>query len=74
MIQIEEPCLHNSAGVEGEVSFETYVEAFNLEVAGLRGKTEVWCHTCWGNPFAQRLGQNPTYKYACPISTGSMPT
>ena len=26
-------------------------EAFNVEVAGLRAKTEVWCHICWGNPF-----------------------
>lgn len=66
VIQVEEPCLHNSAGVEGEFSFETYIEAFNVEVAGLRGKTEVWCHTCWGNPFAQRLGRNPTYRYALP--------
>jgi 5-methyltetrahydropteroyltriglutamate--homocysteine methyltransferase len=66
VIQIEEPCLHNSAGVEGEVSFDTYIEAFNAEVAGLRGKTEVWCHTCWGNPFAQRLSKNPTYRYALP--------
>ena len=22
---------------------------------GLRGKTEVWCHTCWGNPAQQRI-------------------
>jgi 5-methyltetrahydropteroyltriglutamate--homocysteine methyltransferase len=61
-IQVEEPCLHNSGGVEGEVPFAVYIEAFNAEVAGLRGKTEVWCHTCWGNPFAQRLGQQPSYK------------
>ncbi len=64
VIQIEEPCVHGSQGVEAEVSFKTYVEAFNLEVAGLRQKTEVWCHTCWGNPFAQRLGRNSTYKHA----------
>jgi 5-methyltetrahydropteroyltriglutamate--homocysteine methyltransferase len=64
VIQVEEPCLHNSEGVAGEVSFETYIEAFNREVAGLRKKTEVWCHTCWGNPFAQRLGKNPTYRHA----------
>ena len=62
VIQVEEPCLHNSAGVEGEVPFAVYVEAFNAEVAGLREKTEVWCHTCWGNPFAQRLAQQPSYK------------
>jgi 5-methyltetrahydropteroyltriglutamate--homocysteine methyltransferase len=24
-------------------------------VKGLRGKTEVWCHTCWGNPSQQRI-------------------
>ena len=62
VIQVEEPCLHNSGGVEGEVPFAVYIEAFNQEVAGLRQKTEVWCHTCWGNPFAQRLGQQPSYR------------
>jgi len=66
VIQVEEPCLHGSQGVVGEVSFETYVEAFNAEVAGLRAKTEVWCHTCWGNPFAQRLGVRQSYKFALP--------
>jgi 5-methyltetrahydropteroyltriglutamate--homocysteine methyltransferase len=64
VIQVEEPCLHNSGGVEGEVPFAAYVEAFNAEVAGLRQKTEVWCHTCFGNPFAQRLAQQPSYKAA----------
>jgi 5-methyltetrahydropteroyltriglutamate--homocysteine methyltransferase len=24
-------------------------------VKGLRAKTEVWCHTCWGNPSQQRM-------------------
>jgi methionine synthase II (cobalamin-independent) len=64
VIQIEEPCLHNTGGVEGEVPFPVYIGAFNAEVAGLRAKTEVWCHTCWGNPFAQRLAQQPSYKPA----------
>jgi 5-methyltetrahydropteroyltriglutamate--homocysteine methyltransferase len=64
VIQIEEPCLHNTGGVEGELPFAVYVEAFNAEVAGLRDKTEVWCHSCWGNPFAQRLAQQPSYKPA----------
>jgi 5-methyltetrahydropteroyltriglutamate--homocysteine methyltransferase len=66
VIQVEEPCLHVNQGVVSDVPFETYVEAFNLEVAGLRGKTEVWCHTCWGNPFAQRLGKGQSYKHALP--------
>ncbi|MGZ5827350.1 MAG: hypothetical protein ACXWJW_02300 [Xanthobacteraceae bacterium] len=62
VIQLEEPCLHGSGGVAGEISLSKFVEAFNREVAGLRGKTEVWCHTCWGNPFAQRLSARPSYK------------
>jgi len=37
-----------------EVTGDFLVEAFNREVRGLREKTEVWCHTCWGNPAAQR--------------------
>ena len=38
------------------------VEVFNNTVRGLRAKTEVWCHTCWGNPAAQRLfAKTPSY-------------
>jgi 5-methyltetrahydropteroyltriglutamate--homocysteine methyltransferase len=62
VIQVEEPCLHGSQGVQQDVPFEVYVEAFNREVKGLRAKTEVWCHTCWGNPFAQRLSNRPSYE------------
>ncbi len=61
VIQVEEPCLHGSGGVAQEIPFEDYIEAFNREVRGLRQKTEVWCHTCWGNPFAQRLSNSPSY-------------
>jgi hypothetical protein len=31
------------------------VKIFNNTVKGLRSKTEVWCHTCWGNPAQQRI-------------------
>jgi 5-methyltetrahydropteroyltriglutamate--homocysteine methyltransferase len=41
---------------------EFMVEVFNHTVRGLRAKTEVWCHTCWGNPAAQRLfAKQPSY-------------
>ena len=62
VIQVEEPCLHFVHGGEWEVSLDDYVAAFNIEVAGLRGKTEVWCHTCWGNPLAQRVEAGYSYK------------
>ena len=56
VVQIEEPSIHQSMQVPGqEISAEQYVAAFNREVAGLRDKTEVWCHTCWGSPGAQRM-------------------
>jgi 5-methyltetrahydropteroyltriglutamate--homocysteine methyltransferase len=55
VIQVEEPAIHGMVGVDDkEVSGDFLVEAFNAEVKGLRGKAEVWCHTCWGNPAAQR--------------------
>ncbi len=66
VIQIEEPCLHFVEDIEWEISAEVYTEAFNLEVKGLQDKTEVWCHTCWGNPFAQNLGYGAKYKPVLP--------
>jgi 5-methyltetrahydropteroyltriglutamate--homocysteine methyltransferase len=57
VIQIEEPTLHEVIGIVDDpvMTPDFYVEAFNREVRGLREKTEVWCHTCWGNPAAQRV-------------------
>src|SRR5690606_24331684 len=35
---------------------------------GLRAKTEVWCHTCWGNPSQQRMfAEVQSYKPALKI-------
>jgi len=57
VIQVEEPAIHETVGIIDDpiMTPEFYVEAFNREVAGLRGKAEVWCHTCWGSPAAQRV-------------------
>jgi 5-methyltetrahydropteroyltriglutamate--homocysteine methyltransferase len=56
VIQVEEPAVHAVAGAAAaaELSADFYVEAFNREVKGLRERVELWCHTCWGNPAAQR--------------------
>jgi len=65
VIQMEEPQIHLLAakGVADEVLNARFmVEVFNNTVRGLRAKTEVWCHTCWGNPAAQRLfAKTPSY-------------
>jgi 5-methyltetrahydropteroyltriglutamate--homocysteine methyltransferase len=68
VIQLEEPQIHLLAakGISDAVlNADFMVEVFNATVRGLRGKTEVWCHTCWGNPAAQRLfAKTPSYEPA----------
>ena len=57
-IQFEEPQIHLLAvrNIVDEVINPAFsVEVFNRTVKGLRAKTEVWCHTCWGNPSQQRM-------------------
>ena len=68
LVQIEEPSIHQSLQAPNqEISSEQYVEAFNREVAGLRDKCEVWCHTCWGSPGAQKMfPEDSSYKEALP--------
>ena len=66
IVQMEEPQIHMLAvkGMAGQVLNNDFlVEVFNNTVRGLRGKAEVWCHTCWGNPGAQRIF-NPQPSYA----------
>jgi 5-methyltetrahydropteroyltriglutamate--homocysteine methyltransferase len=68
VIQMEEPQIHLLAakGLSDKVLNPDFmVEVFNRTVRGLRGKCEVWCHTCWGNPAAQRLfASQPSYEPA----------
>jgi 5-methyltetrahydropteroyltriglutamate--homocysteine methyltransferase len=58
VIQMEEPQVHLLAArgvVDEKINPEYMLEVFNNTVRGLRAKTEVWCHTCWGNPSQQRM-------------------
>ena len=68
VIQMEEPQIHLLAAkglVDKVLNPDFMVEVFNNTVRGLRKKTEIWCHTCWGNPAAQRLfAQTPSYAAA----------
>jgi 5-methyltetrahydropteroyltriglutamate--homocysteine methyltransferase len=57
-IQMEEPQIHLLAArgiVDDVINPEFMLDVFNNTVKGLRDKTEVWCHTCWGNPSQQRM-------------------
>jgi 5-methyltetrahydropteroyltriglutamate--homocysteine methyltransferase len=58
VIQIEEPSIHMipiRGKVFGKHDMAEMAGVFNNTVKGLREKTEVWCHTCWGNPSQQRM-------------------
>ncbi len=58
IIQLEEPQIHMTpvrGKLFGQLGMEELVELFNNTVKGLNKKTEVWCHTCWGNPAQQRI-------------------
>jgi 5-methyltetrahydropteroyltriglutamate--homocysteine methyltransferase len=71
VIQMEEPNIHligvQRGGTGGALPVEFFIDIFNNTVKELRGKTEVWCHTCWGNPAQQRLfATNQSYKDALP--------
>jgi 5-methyltetrahydropteroyltriglutamate--homocysteine methyltransferase len=68
IVQIEEPAIHQViADPNATIKPAQWVDAFNREVAGLRAKCEVWCHTCWGSPAAQRVAsRDQSYKAALP--------
>jgi 5-methyltetrahydropteroyltriglutamate--homocysteine methyltransferase len=58
IIQLEEPQIHMvpmRGKAFGRLDTIDLVKVFNSTVKGLRNKTEVWCHTCWGNPCQQRI-------------------
>src|SRR5690606_34771675 len=68
VIQMEEPQIHLLAakGLADKVLNQAFmVEVFNNTVRGLGAKTEIWCHTCWGNPSQQRVfAKAPSYEPA----------
>ena len=68
IIQMEEPQIHLLAArgiVDDVINPAFMLKVFNNTVKGLRAKTEVWCHTCWGNPSQQRMfAQVQSYKPA----------
>jgi 5-methyltetrahydropteroyltriglutamate--homocysteine methyltransferase len=68
VIQIEEPQIHLLAArgvTDPVINPKLMVEIFNRTVKGLRAKTEVWAHSSWGNPSAQRMFASvQTYKPA----------
>jgi len=68
VIQIEEPVHHFGCNAEPPCSdrdLEFYTAAFNRQVDGVQ--TEIWAHTCWGNPNQQSFyWERPSYERALP--------
>jgi len=72
VIQLEEPQHHiaSANGTATEKDLEFFTEAVNREIAGV--DTEVWLHTCWGNPNQQPLHwERPSYERALPYLLGT---
>lgn len=67
VIQVEEP-RHHISGADGSASdrdLQFFTDALNREIKGV--DTEVWLHTCWGNPNQQPLTwERPSYERALP--------
>jgi 5-methyltetrahydropteroyltriglutamate--homocysteine methyltransferase len=69
IVQMEEPNVHlagiQRGGSAARFDVDFFVDVFNHTVRGLGDTTEVWCHTCWGNPAQQRLfADNQSYEPA----------
>src|SRR5213080_2031200 len=67
LIQVEEPPHHGRTTrpdcTDAELEFLT--QAFNRQLKGV--DTEIWVHTCWGNPNQQRVyWEPPSYERALP--------
>ena len=68
VIQVEEPphhfaCCATPPATDKDLEF--YTKAFNREVEGVH--TEIWAHTCWGNPNQQSFyWERPSYERSLP--------
>jgi 5-methyltetrahydropteroyltriglutamate--homocysteine methyltransferase len=68
LIQVEEPphhfaCCATPPATDKDLEF--YTQAFNREVEGVN--TEIWAHTCWGNPNQQSFyWERPSYERSLP--------
>ena len=71
VIQIEDPQIHLLAArpvPNKDITLDFMLKVFNNTTKGLREKTEVWVHTCWGNPSQQRMfAQVQSYKPALEV-------
>jgi 5-methyltetrahydropteroyltriglutamate--homocysteine methyltransferase len=72
LIQVEEPphhfaCCATPPATDKDLEF--YTIAFNREVEGVN--TEIWAHTCWGNPNQQSFyWERPSYERSLPYLLG----
>ncbi len=69
VIQIEEPVHHFNCQMDPPCSDKDlafYTKAFNRQTEGVN--TEIWAHTCWGNPNQQSFyWERPSYERSLPF-------
>lgn len=54
VIQIEETAIHSLPPGTSQETLDFHVDLYHHQIEGLDG-VEIWIHTCWGNPGAQRV-------------------
>src|SRR5205823_1839656 len=67
LIQVEEPPHHGRTTRPDctDADLEFLTQAFNRQLTGV--DTEIWVHTCWGNPNQQRVyWEPPSYERVLP--------
>ncbi len=72
VIQLEEPRHHIAAadGSATESDLQFFTDAVNREIRDV--PTEIWLHTCWGNPNQQPLHwERPSYERVLPYLLGT---
>ncbi len=61
VIQLEDPLVHLVSPTNPDQEYVDFlIDCFNREVEGLED-TEIWIHTCWGNPNMQRVLEDTSY-------------
>ena len=59
ILQVEEPMLHLlDVPSAGDLDKEALIAVFNRQVESV--ESEIWCHTCWGNPAQQSVKDEST--------------
>jgi 5-methyltetrahydropteroyltriglutamate--homocysteine methyltransferase len=71
VIQIEETAIHSLPPDTSQETLDFHVDLYHHQIEGL-DDVEIWIHTCWGNPGAQRVIDANSYEATIDIYLNRM--